>query len=277
VRAARLAACDRHPETAIAAEAYWNTEMRPVLAAGFRPPYCDGLRRFLRCDWVRRASRQALDADVASTTADPFDSHPPLATRLAALGKPCPAVRSEAVALAVGLLENVDEWEAALLERLASRNNGKHLVPITWEEVGAAVYRKSWKQTMRVYAVALSRVKVMAVPELAAKPEQLRSALGSTASNILACALAGTLAARGWGIEYFPGAPVRFSRPGSVVGRLCWWMPSFPGYCRSTSGATQCSPQALSTGPLNPPNDSIIASAAVEPAQDGRSASLAPL
>jgi heat shock protein HtpX len=209
---------------AMAFPAYWSTEVSPVLGAGFRPPVAAGFSHFLAADRIAAAvDEQARRPEEA----DPYDTHPPLHERVAALAALPPGAAADP-RRAIELLEDVDALEQQLLAPIVSE---RPLPAIGWDDVGRDVYIPSWHDVAERHAAVLSGVGagdlLDRAPELARRlveslpaeeleqrtPEQQagfgRWALGAT--------LAGALAARGWRVRALPGEPIVLEGEGGAL------------------------------------------------------------
>jgi hypothetical protein len=69
----------------VAWNAYWRTEVVPLLEAGFQPPVTEGFERFIRELEIWREADRAAQKMLAEARPDPYDSHPPDSERIAAL------------------------------------------------------------------------------------------------------------------------------------------------------------------------------------------------
>src|SRR5690606_17780931 len=93
-------------------EAFWRDELVPVFQRGRRPPIADGFRDFLRADAVAVAVDEHVAMLMASTDATPYDTHPSLATRIAALAGQ--EAGTDEGARAIDLLQDRDALEDEL-------------------------------------------------------------------------------------------------------------------------------------------------------------------
>ena len=196
---------------AMAFPAYWSTEVSPVLGAGFRPPVAAGFSRFLAADRIAAAvDEQAKQRDEA----DPYDTHPPLHERVAAVaGLPAGPALDER--RAIELLEDVDTLEQALLAPIVSE---RALSAIGWDQVGHDVYIPTWQEATERHAAVLAGVTVGALLDEA--PALVRRLIESLPADVLAqrtpdeqarygrWALAAALAGQGWGVRTLPGEPI---------------------------------------------------------------------
>jgi len=158
---------------------YWKGAVEPVLAAGYVPPITAGFEQFRKAPWLAEAMKGAL-AEQAKAPLDPYDSHPPLAERLKALGVHSTAAPERGDGpRAHSLLSGLTALEAALAtflrqgpatpESPMSLNLGIDpggLAPLPWEEVAAKVWLPEWERRARRFTRFLTGVTPGALPEL---------------------------------------------------------------------------------------------------------------
>ena len=199
--------------------AYWSTEVMPVLGAGRRPPVAAGFTRFLAAGRIAAAID---DLVKEPERADPYDTHPPLHERVAALaGLPPGAAPDER--RAVELLDDVDGLERELLALMAA---GTTLEAIGWDDVGQGVYLPTWRRAAERHAAALGGLTVDALldesPRLAARlagempgeaAHPSAEAPAQYARWVLSGTLALALAEAGWRLRAVPGEPLVLEGP----------------------------------------------------------------
>jgi Zn-dependent protease with chaperone function len=203
-------------------DAYWQTEVIPVLSNGFRPPIAAGLTHFLGADSVSKSLQEHIDKELEAGVSDEFDSHPPLRERLDALKLVDDGTVAEASPLASTLLRDLDALEQDFLLSIAADQSAvQRLSPIAWEESGDRVYLPVWKKNVEEHASALRDVRLAALPDVKALPAlAARLTLKDVpddertqaASSILGCAIAVALAEDGWAVDARPGIQVTLSK-----------------------------------------------------------------
>lgn len=213
------------------------TELDPALDHGFQPPISGGFRHNLRVAGANGLLDGILAGALESGPADPYDSHPPLAERLAALPAGEEAVTEGAPALT--LLENHDQLERALLAKALSPDKFARLRTIQWEELAAALWAPSWRslvsgnsqrlaglnpRSCTAFAGQLDRLAVHF--RLAADPGVASGQHKAEAGFLVGAALTVLLLQHGWAAEALPGDDVilrknsREYRPFAEVDRL---------------------------------------------------------
>ncbi len=209
---------------------YWSGEAVPVLTAGFLPSLTDGFRRFLDEKQVAAAVARSVAEELAEGQADPYDTHPPLRERIAALGGVPPREASSEEPSALTLLDGVAVLERRLLATIAGDDAIAKLQPVGWEETGERVFLPQWRAAARKHSRGLGGLTPAALPQLARSPRELaRTVLGldarapvpdetiQEAAGVIGCALAVALHAAGHTLHCVPGAPISFHSGESKV------------------------------------------------------------
>ena len=120
-------------------DAYWQQEVVTPLQFGRRPPVIEGFSAFLRAEPIERAAGEQLERELAERKTDPYDSHPSLAERIAAL-QDCPAGETDGSPPATDLIHDPDALEAAMVTHLFGPEAASELQPLRWVDAGREVY-----------------------------------------------------------------------------------------------------------------------------------------
>jgi hypothetical protein len=197
---------------------YWHQECAPVLGAGFLPPLADGFDQFVRSRPIAERVDQNLKEELASGVADPYDTHPSLKDRVAALAK-LPQGESQQPwdVPAASLLEDVPALERALMAQMAGAE-GARLTQIPWNDVGARVYIPQWTRLVAAHAAGLKGLTAGSLPGVAGDVKGLGKALRGLsnapsdeaqaeglASAVVGAALLLLLVGRGGRLSVIPG------------------------------------------------------------------------
>lgn len=211
---------------------FLGQELEPLFGAGVQPDNVfEGFRRYRTSSgWIQ--ARPMVEKALLAEAHDPWDSHPPLAERIAS-AKRIPHTRVEGdPSPAYALLSRPERVEAEFSR--AFRKEG--LPVVTWDRTGEA-WAKLWRATaVRAQARCGAALTVAAIPEVTASPESRRSFLSrveprlagyaaddrmaverSVLSESLRSLLAGHLEAAGFGYRSLPGEPLLLERAGDVV------------------------------------------------------------
>ncbi|HYC31456.1 MAG TPA: M48 family metallopeptidase [Gemmatimonadales bacterium] len=202
---------------------YWRDELMPALQRGLRPPFAGGYRHYLGAEPTSAIVESSLQHALSQTASDPYDTHPSLAERLAALeglpdGEPLAAEPR-----AIGLLEDVPELESRLIGFLAGPDASFEVV--SWEETGERLWRPLWRERAGRHAGALQGITLADLPAQAADPAPLATRVGYASSDddapgqqaaiagwLVGAATCTALADRGWTIGALPGDEVTLIR-----------------------------------------------------------------
>lgn len=216
---AQAAALRRIHAAAPAFDAYFADEVLPLLESGRRPPLAAGFNRFMRAEGVQEATRRHTDA-LRDEKTDPYDSHPSLRERLAALGYDSIDGDSAPSPDAAGhLVRDREQVERRVLETLFGTEAIAELKPIDWEQVGGEVIRTNYEGLVRDFGNVFEGVTIGDAPEPLGDLEntalRLRrphddmpdeAARGLSVATVAAATVL-ALVERGWQLEALPGEP----------------------------------------------------------------------
>lgn len=197
---------------------YWNKDVAPVLDAGFKPPITDGFRRFMESPHIITEVNNRLREELGSTKVSLYDSHPPLASRIAALDSLESAAGEIDDNPAMALLGDAERLEREILESLSPQAAG--MQDLSWEETGEVVLLPLWRETMREFAPVFKGIPVADLPDklwnLEALVDPLSDICGGVLgvervppllSAVLGSMLAVLLTDRGYKLVTGPGIP----------------------------------------------------------------------
>src|SRR5713101_1263042 len=94
---------------------YWNSEVLPVLEQGCRPDIADGFARFLAAPEIAAQVMRGIEREIAEGKTNPYDTHPPLRDRIAAIERLRIGAAGENLEPALSLLSVPDTVELQLL------------------------------------------------------------------------------------------------------------------------------------------------------------------
>jgi heat shock protein HtpX len=211
-------------------EVYWNADVVPLLASGFRPPLGEGFARFLSSPEIRQQIAGAGDKELRERRAGPYDSHPTPRERIAALGNVGPETACADDTWAISLLDDIPKIEASLLTALYGEKQASQLRPIAWEDVGTKAWVPLWESMVRDQAGALSGMTPASLPQVVGNLTAFDAALDRSkerplspkqriqrAAGVLGVALAAALSREGWTVWVSPGEAVRFESDGKTI------------------------------------------------------------
>ena len=209
-------------------EVYWQTEAVPVLTSGYRPPLAAGFARFLGSSDSRARIAEQLVHATAKASANPYDTHPSLSERTAAIEALPNPMRTLARddRPAISLMRDLPTVEFAMLATIAGDSNARNLKQVDWDRVAEIVYLPNWRSRCSAQAELLRGARVADLPRraslkapLIARARQamreghdydptLDAALAEL--DTLGAAVAIALHERGHRAECAPGAPIVF-------------------------------------------------------------------
>ena len=211
-------------------DAYWSQEVLPVVQAGFLPPIAEGFRRFTSDARVSEGMTKLLEAALQEARANPYDTHPPLAERIAAASGLPDGPDPSGEPPAISLLSDVAGLERKWLATVADATSVGTLAPIAWDAVVSAVLLPAWRAAVATNAAALAGATVRDLPKFiaegAARATRLPGRLepdndpDARKAFVRWLAAAGTILAlerAGWTIAAPPGAPVSARRNGDEL------------------------------------------------------------
>jgi hypothetical protein len=195
---------------------YWLTEIQPLLEKSFVPGITEGFTRYL-------ATVQLIveENESEQPKSRPFDTHPPLRDRIAAIEGLRVALVHEDTSLAISLLDSPDSAELQLVLFSNPKLDSNLLRRVKWDDIGPVATVPSWKSMISTHGSLLQGITVSGVPDIVANlrkimPDPPRMLLDpqqrtQRASELLCSAVALALLERGWQLEATPGV-LRFRR-----------------------------------------------------------------
>jgi heat shock protein HtpX len=209
---------------------FWQQEYGPLLDSGYRAPFQHGFDAFMASPAVASSLASAVAQEIEAGKVDPYDTHPPLRERIAAVGAQTDQPGWEDRAAALSLLDDVPVIEQELLTFILGQGTASKLTSIGWEDAPLRVWAPAWRNLAaqnsdRLRGVTpelLARVtpdhRNLAVAlHLAARPEVAGDQHIANAAGIFGASLATALLDRGWRARVEPGHPVALSRGGTEI------------------------------------------------------------
>ncbi len=202
-------------------DSYLFQECAPLLNAGYSPPLTEGFQRFVQATPVAEAITRQLDEELKAGKADPYDTHPTLKERIAAVEHLPAGNPGDDDPAATVLLNDLPGLERQLIATMVKPGVAEKLKPINWDDVVSSVYMPQWTGLLQANNAVLSGLVPESLPQAAAdlKAFGLRSRTPGgespddedaegLAGAVLGAALAVLLAQRGGTVSSLPGQPV---------------------------------------------------------------------
>ncbi|HKP76920.1 MAG TPA: M48 family metalloprotease, partial [Longimicrobiaceae bacterium] len=245
-------------------EPFWFGEYVPAVESGFRPPLAEGFRRFLAAPSIAAVVEEGLARELREEKADPYDTHPPLRERLAALRDITPTGPTTHSEPALTLLDGVPAMEEKLLAAMVSGPKGAPVTlrPVAWDRMLDEVWASAWKTLVRQEGKRLDGLTVAKVAEFAGDPLRFTACCGFSAGaqeqqqrmlTLLGAALSLALLDRGLPASAEPGSPVIFTagelaiQPFAILSQLAEGGPITPAQWTELAASLGIADLPLST------------------------------
>jgi heat shock protein HtpX len=199
-------------------DAFWTNEVAPLLSSGRRPPIGAGFSAFIQAETIDRAASEHLRRELAAGKTDPYDSHPSLAERIAALQDFPPGDTDESPA-AETLVDQPLALERAQAVHLFGADAGA-LTPVEWDAVGAEVYLERARRLVEAHGELLGAATAGELDEVVdqlgrvagelqrREPELEVEHARDFAAALISDGLLVALHEHGWSVEAPPAEPV---------------------------------------------------------------------
>lgn len=250
---------------------YWNTEVVPLLNRGCMPGIADGFSRFLVAPQIAVQVENGIKHEIAEGKTQPYDTHPPLRDRIAAIEKLSGEVAAQetdsSAEAALSLLDDPEGAEQRFIELMNPKLPKDSLRRVAWDEVGRSLTIPSWKAAVAENAKEFAGVTAGAVRELIAKLPQIGARLRDPkgmlltpqqrterAGTLLAMALGLALLNNGWELEAQPGS-FYLHRDGHRLNVVTLIKELSSGKRTPESWASLCSELGIADLALSPPPD----------------------
>ncbi|MGB8475870.1 MAG: M48 family metallopeptidase [Candidatus Acidiferrum sp.] len=204
---------------ALAWAPYWNSEVVPVLNQGCKPGIADGFSRFLAAPQIEVQVNEGIEKEIAEGRTEPYDTHPPLRDRIAAIKKLNAEPIENNKELAISLLDQLEMTELQLLGLANPKLVKNALRHVGWDEIGRTVTIPAWKALVREFSPLVEGVTARAIPNIVKKLPQIVLTLYDPsgllltvqervekAGQVIGMALGLTLLENGWELEAWPGS-----------------------------------------------------------------------
>ncbi|HZV87399.1 MAG TPA: M48 family metallopeptidase [Candidatus Binatus sp.] len=198
---------------------YWNSEVVPVLNQGCKPAIADGFSRFLAAPQIEVQVTKGIEKEIAEGKTEPYDTHPPLRDRIAAIEKFVSEASEKDEEMAISLLDKPESTELQFLELVNPKLAKNSLRHVGWDEISETVTIPSWKAAVGEYAPMMVGITAGALPEVVKKLPQMGPKIrdprgmlltpqqrAQRAGQLLAMALGLALLEKGWKLEAQPGS-----------------------------------------------------------------------
>jgi Zn-dependent protease with chaperone function len=216
----------------LAFDAYFRQEYVPVIESGYRPPLLSGFTMFLKAPSIQEAVNNYYQEQATQGQTDPYDTHPSLKERIAALQHlPAGGTLNDCEAFTL-LPTGFEGLESLILkDMMRSEQDFTNLKEIAWDQVAETAFLPRWTKRAEVYRPLLKDLTpgrlfetTQNIPGLFAqiartgdlltdnvRPEQVpEETQAQITTNVLGTALAAMLHRAGWTVKTSPGEEIVF-------------------------------------------------------------------
>jgi Zn-dependent protease with chaperone function len=249
---------------AMAWPTYWNTEVVPVLNQSCMSAFADGFARFLVVPEIALQVAEVIGKEMEEGKIDPYDTHPPLRDRIAAIEQLTVIANDQNSALALSLLDSPEDAELQFIAFVNPNFEKEPLRRVGWDEIGPAVTIPYWKSTVTEHASLLEGITADAVPDFTQKLSDIGSRMRDPkgtlltreqrtrrAGQLVASALGLALLDKEWQLETRPGQ-FFFYRGDEKINMFALVDDLLAGKIAKEAWASICTNAGISGTPLVP-------------------------
>lgn len=159
---------------------FFQREYAPVIEAGYQPPMLEGFQEFLKSPKITEAVNNSYQEQLTKGTTDPYDTHPSLKERIAAL-EHLPAGATVNDNIASSLLPIEADLETLILKQIIKEEEKfNSLKDITWENVVETAFAPQWGKNVEPFKRILSEITPEGLFDAAQNPSNLFAKLAAT-------------------------------------------------------------------------------------------------
>lgn len=197
--------------------AFWKGEVAPSLSEGSLVSLGEGFARFVSVPAIHGAIAKNLATVLEKEKTGPYDTHPPLRERIAAVQKLADSPAVQDAKPAISLLDDLPTTEMKFVEACVPDTRPGTLKYTSWDDVATHVTIPGWQKFVTEYAGSLQGVTAGNLPDQIARfPEigsRIRDPKGMLLSpqqrtlrgaSLFAAALALALIRSGWELQVQP-------------------------------------------------------------------------
>jgi heat shock protein HtpX len=198
---------------------YWNSEVAPMLNLGCKPAIADGFAKFLGAPQIALYVTAGIEMEIAEGKTEPYDTHPPLRDRIAAIEKIETNPAEDEIEIASTLLNGLESAELQFLQTMNPELAKSPLRKVGWDEIGKTVTIPHWKESVGAYPAMINGVTARSLPDMVKNLPKLGSQIRDPrgillapqqrmerAGQLLAMALGLAMLEQGWELETQPGS-----------------------------------------------------------------------
>ena len=204
-------------------DAFLAQDVLPALAAGVVPPLVDGFATLISQPHLRQVMETVLEQVMKGTTEEPYDTHPPLVERLAALENLPSSSAPHDDRVSITMLRINPPLEVELADYIRPTDTPRKAV--NWSEAVEHVHIPAWSRMLDARKRRLASVEFEQLPSgvkaIATLARQLKETIDTGVSDeevasrfsvVIGVAIGMALHQAGWQTHYAPGSPIVMRR-----------------------------------------------------------------
>jgi heat shock protein HtpX len=165
--------------------AYWAREVAPIMDRNYIPAIGEGFRRFLAAAPIAEFVNASIAEERKSAQSDPFDTHPPLADRIAAMDQLQVQDPQPNELQASSLLDQPQSAELLFVEKMNPQIAKGSLRHVDWDDVGTLVTIPFWRSEVANFGSLLVGKKAVSTPDLLKQLPEIGSRLPDPKGRLL--------------------------------------------------------------------------------------------
>jgi Zn-dependent protease with chaperone function len=155
---------------------FWHRLLIPTLFSGFRPPITEGMAQMVASEQITKAATDYAETVLKEAGEDPFDTHPCLRDRVAAL-EDLPAGEAGDTTSALSLLDDIRGVEDKILGMYMPGKAIAKLEEIEWDDVAERVFLTAWIKLRECNRSILSSWTTEELPAMIEKASEIAPGL----------------------------------------------------------------------------------------------------
>ncbi len=209
-------------------EAYWDSDVTPVLVKGYLPKVTEGFSMFISSKNFDKDYRVNLRASLREERISPYDTHPTLSERLLAINEisdSSATVEEVERETAISLVSDIQEIERKLFVLVQGEEFVSGLKEIAWNKIPEIVSYPYWESFVKENAKFLNQFKWRNVPEFGTKVTEIASNIKLEepvsdfpdlelwkVTSLIGSALCVWLYNSGWSLNFLPGSNIKLEK-----------------------------------------------------------------
>jgi Zn-dependent protease with chaperone function len=159
---------------------FFQREYAPVIESGYQPPMLEGFQKFLKSPKITEAVNNSYEEQLTKGTTDPYDTHPSLKERIAALEHLSAGVSVNDNPASSLLPIDADLERLILKQIIKEEDKFNSLKGIAWENVMETAFAPHWSKNIEPFKRILGEMCPEDLFDTAQNPSNLFAKLAAT-------------------------------------------------------------------------------------------------